>query len=136
MLDSKNFVTISGNLVADLEVINDKIVKGSIGVKFGGSEDNKSASGFFDFVYFLNDENRNSSFVKSQMKDGNMSKGSPVTLMGRLVQERFVTKDGAKASKIKIHAEAIDYYGFATSKNAEATTQTDAAHVAQIPDGW
>jgi single-stranded DNA-binding protein len=135
MLDSKNMITISGNLVADLEVINDKIVKGSIGVANGGTQDNKSDSGFFDFVYFLNDENRNAGFVKSQMASGGMSKGSPITLIGRLVQERFVTKEGQKASKVKVYAENIDYYGFKKNNDADKTA-TDAVHVAPVPDGW
>lgn len=136
MLDSKNMTIISGNLVADLEVINDKIVKGAIGVAMGGTQDNKTEAGFFDFVYFLNEENRNAGFVKSQMASGGMSKGSPVTLIGRLVQERFVTKDGQKASKIKVYAENIDYYGFKKSDEAADKTATDAAHVAPVPDGW
>ncbi len=86
--------------------------------------------------YFLNEENRNAGFVKSQMASGGMSKGSPVTLIGRLVQERFMTKEGQKASKIKIYAENIDYYGFKKSDDNADKTVADATHVAPVPDGW
>lgn len=113
MLDPQNLVNISGGIVADPEVINDNILKLRVAVDYSGSEkgsDNKS--GYFDVVYYLKDNgsyvNKNASFVVGQISDGKMKKGSSVSLIGRLVQERW-KQDERSASKVVIVAEHLTY---------------------------
>lgn len=113
MLDPQNLVNMSGGIVADPEVINDNILKLRVAVDYSGSEkgsDNKS--GYFDVVYYLKDNgnfiNKNASFVAGQVSDGKMKKGSSVSLIGRLVQERW-KQDERSASKVVIVAEHLTY---------------------------
>ena len=134
MLDAKNLTTISGNLVADPEMPSDSIITGSIAVSYGGTEDGKSATGFFDFKMFSSAPNFD--FVKSQIKDKKMQKGSSLSIIGSLKQERYQTKDGQKASKIRIYAESISYGFSSGNKTSDDFTAKDAAHVASVPDGW
>lgn len=113
MLDPQNLVNMSGGIVADPEVINENILKLRVAVDYSGSEkgsDNKS--GYFDVVYYLKDNgnyvNKNASFVAGQVSDGKMKKGSSVSLIGRLVQERW-KQDERSASKVVIVAEHLTY---------------------------
>lgn len=113
MLDPQNLVNMSGGIVADPEVINENILKLRVAVDYSGSEkgsDNKS--GYFDVVYYLKDNgnfvNKNASFVAGQISDGKMKKGSSVSLIGRLVQERW-KQDDRSASKVVVVAEHLSY---------------------------
>lgn len=139
MLDPKNLTTLTGNLVKDLEIINDNVIRGTLAVSYGGTEDGKSnvdgkpVPGYFDFVIFSSSPNFE--FVKGQIKDSKMTQGSSVSLIGSLKHERFKTKEGQKTSRIKVHAEAVTYGASSGSKPTD-TTQEDAAHIANVPDGW
>jgi single-stranded DNA-binding protein len=114
MLDPQNLVTISGGLIADPEMVaNGKIMKVRLGVDYAGSDkDTDNSSGYFDVVYYLKDNNgfinKNASFVNSQVEASKMKKGSTVSIIGRLVQERWKQDDQSR-SRIVIVAEHLTY---------------------------
>ena len=88
-IDPRNNLTLSCGIVADPEIINDKILKLRVAVDYAGSEkeDPSNKSGYFDVTYYLNSDNeRNAKFVKSQVESGNMKKGSQIMLVGRIHQ--------------------------------------------------
>ena len=135
MLDPNNVVTISGGLVADPEVINDKILKLRLAVNFAGNEkDSGNTSGYFDVTYFLNSGDKNAEFVQGQLNAGNLKKGSQVRLMGRLVQERWTT-DGKNNARVVIVAEALTYNG-ARSGSDSGESSAPAAPASVAPSNF
>lgn len=143
MLDPHNIITISGGLVADPETVADgKIAKFRIGVDYSGSEkDSDNTSGYFDVVYYIKDKdgftNKNANFVNTQITSGKMKKGSGVSIVGRLVQERW-KQDGASRSRTVIVAEHLTYSQRASSsKTSDSSTQAPAAETASsIPSSF
>lgn len=112
MMDPRNVVVLSGGLVADPEQPTEKIVKLRLAVDFAGKEkDSDDRSGYFDVVYYLNDDNPNTKFVKGQLAQGNFKKGTSISIAGRLEHDRFKTKEGNKASRVQVIADAISYFG-------------------------
>lgn len=135
MLDPQNLVTISGGIVSDPEVVNDRILKIRLGVDYAGSEkDSDNNNGYFDIVYYLKDNNgftnKNASFVAGQISDGKMKKGSTVSIIGRLVHERWKQDDQNK-SKVVIVAEHMTYGQ--RSASTTGSTNTGAAKTAEAP---
>lgn len=131
MLDPQNLITISGGLIADPEMVNDKIMKVRLGVDYAGSDkDSDNNSGYFDVVYYLKDGNgftgKNASFVSTQIGAGKMKKGTSVNIIGRLVQERW-KQDGQSRSKIVIIAEHMTY-GQRSTKSDSATSSTSSSN--------
>lgn len=133
MLDPKNVVSLTAGVVADPEMINDRIAKLRVAVDYAGSEKGSSAaSGYFDIVYYLKDgdsfASKNASFVHSQITGNKMKKGSQVQLVGRLVQERW-QQDNQNRSRVVIVAESISYVGSAskpTSSDKQEATSTNS----------
>lgn len=130
MLDPQNLVTISGGFISDPEIVNGKIMKARIGVDYAGSEkDSDNNSGYFDIVYYLKDSNgfvnKNASFVSAQIDAGKMKKGSTISIIGRLVQERW-KQDEQSRSKIVIVAEHLTYGQRATAKSADGGSTTSS----------
>ena len=129
MLDPQNLVTISGGFVADPEVVNDgRIVKARLGVDYAGSEkDSDNNSGYFDVVYYLKDSNgfvnKNAQFVSTQISSSKMKKGSTVSLIGRLVQERWKQDDQSR-SRIVIVAEHMTYGQRSAAKDGSTTSSS------------
>lgn len=135
MLDPQNLVTISGGIVSDPEVLNDRILKIRLGVDYAGSEkDSDNNNGYFDIVYYLKDNNgftnKNASFVAGQISDGKMKKGSTVSIIGRLVHERWKQDDQNK-SKVVIVAEHMTYGQ--RSASTTGSTSTGASKTAETP---
>lgn len=114
MLDPQNLVNLTGGLVADPEVIADgRIIKFRVAIDYAGSEkDSDNKSGYFDVVYYVKDNSgftsKNASFVSTQISESKMKKGSSVSLIGRLLQERW-KQDEKNQSKIVIVAEHLTY---------------------------
>lgn len=143
MLDPQNLVTISGGFVADPEIVNGKILKARLGVDYAGSEkDSDNNSGYFDVVYYLKDSNdfvnKNASFVAGQISSGKMKKGSTVSIIGRLVQERWKQDDQSR-SRIVIVAEHVTYGQRSAPKDSTSSTssnQTAAAVNTSIPQSF
>lgn len=133
MIDPKNVITLTGGVVSDPELINDKIAKFRMAVDYAGSEKgSQNNSGYFDVVYYLKDgndfANKNASFLHTQITSGKMKKGSSIQLIGRLVQERW-QQDNNNRSRVVIVAESISYStsgGGAKSSTASATTAANS----------
>lgn len=135
MIDPKNCVTLTGGLVRDPELVNDNIVKLTIGRDYAGSDSGKSASGYFDVTYYLNNDNqRNAKFVGDQVRSGNLKKGSQVAIVGRLVQERWV-QDNATRSKVVIVAEGLDYAGSKASNDTGSSAPSSSGASGQAVVG-
>lgn len=126
MIDPNNIVSLSCGVVAEPEVINDNIVKFRIAVDYAGNEKGSgNTSGYFDMTYFMNndDNKRNAGFVRSQIADGKMTKGSQLRVVGRLTQERWSTDD-KKNSRVVVIAESISYASGGQRKTEDGDTTT------------
>jgi single-strand DNA-binding protein len=109
MMDAKNVVVLQGGLTRDPETANNgQILKLGLAVDYA-SNDKDNRSGYFDVTYFFHDD-PNSKFVKGQLDAGNLKKGSQLSIIGRLNQDRW-EQDGQKRSRVIILAEAITYAG-------------------------
>jgi hypothetical protein len=145
MLDPQNLVTISGGLVADPEMVaNGKIMKCRLGVDYAASDkDSDNNSGYFDLTYYLKDNsgyvNKNATFVGSQIDAGKMKKGTSVSIIGRLVQERW-KQDGNSRSRIVIVVEHMTYGQRSSSKSDSSGTTSAASsnnsEAASIPSSF
>jgi len=138
MLDPRNLVNLTAGIVADPEIIKDKIAKFRVAIDYAGSEkDGDSNVGYFDITYFLksgNDfTNKNTSFIHTQITDGKMKKGSQISIIGRMVQERW-KQDDVNRSKVVVIAEHIGYASNSNSKPADASTSVPKQANASVPD--
>lgn len=136
MLTGENLVTLSGGVVADPERPTDNIIKFRLGVDRSGrdSVEPDKDSGYFDITYFLNGgDERNSNFVKTQVENGNLSKGSSISVVGRLIQERW-EQDGNKRQKVVIIAESISYVSRGKREDSPATATAGATATASVAD--
>jgi single-stranded DNA-binding protein len=138
MLDPKNMVTLTAGIVADPEVINDKIAKFRIAIDYAGSEKgSQSTSGYFDVTYYLKDANgyinKNASFIHNQITDGKMKKGSQVSIIGRLVQERW-QQDNSNRSKVVVIAEHMAYAANSSPKSSDASSGSPKTANASVPE--
>jgi hypothetical protein len=138
MIDPRNVVSITAGVVADPELINDKIAKLRVAIDYAGSEKGASASsGYFDRVYYLKDgdnfSSKNAKFVHTQIVDKKMKKGSQIQLIGRLVQERWQQED-VNRSRVVIVAESVSYVGSAAPKTAEKSDSSTESKF--IPDSF
>ena len=125
MLDAKNVVSISGGVVSDPEIINEKIAKFRLAVDYAGSEkSSQNNSGYFEIVYYLKEgsdfASKNAQFLHTQITGGKLKKGSPVQILGRLVQERW-TQDNVNRSRVVIVAESVSYAASNFSKTGESS---------------
>ena len=132
MIEGSNVVVLSGGITKDPEVISGKVVKFSVAVDYAANDKGGNSTGYFDVTYFLDDANRNSTFVKSQISDGKMKKGSQVSLVGRLVQERWTSDEGNR-SKVTVIAESISYVKGGAPRTAD-TGASDGTAAANIPE--
>lgn len=140
MIDPRNIVSITAGVVADPELINDKIAKLRVAIDYAGSEKGATASsGYFDIVYYLKDGDnfgsKNAKFVHTQIVDKKMKKGSQIQLIGRLVQERW-QQDEVNRSRVVIVAESISYVGSAAPKTAEKSDSASSSESKLIPDSF
>lgn len=143
MLDPKNVITITGGVVADPELINDKIAKFRLAVDYAGSEKgSQNNSGYFEIVYYLKSGNdfasKNAEFLHGQITSGKIKKGSTIQLVGRLVQERW-QQDNQNRSKVVIVAESVSYVmSGGSNKSAGSTNSTTTSSSNQeynsVPD--
>jgi single-stranded DNA-binding protein len=141
MLDPNNLINITGGLVADPELVNGKILKIRLGVDYSGSEkDNDNNSGYFDVVYYIKDKDgfvsKNASFVNSQIDQSKMKKGSTVSIVGRLVQERWKQEEQSR-SRVVIVAEHITYSGRSSKSSSDSSApKATAAQSSSIPSSF
>ena len=135
MLDPQNLVNLTGGIVVDPEIINEKIFKTRIAIDYAGSEkDSDNNSGYFDIVYYLKNKDQfastNASFVASQVEQSKLKKGSTVSIIGRLVQERWKT-DGKNNSRVTI---VVEHLGYAkTSRPANSSDSSTSSENQSAP---
>jgi single-stranded DNA-binding protein len=139
MIDPRNLINITGGVVSDAEMINDKILKFRLAVDYAGSEKGSdNTSGYFDVVYYLKDGNnfinKNASFIHSQVSAGKIKKGAKIHIVGRLVQERW-RQDDANRSRVVVVAEHISYAA-SSGTGAKSSDAPAAAASASIPDSF
>jgi len=141
MIDPKNLINITGGVVSDPELINDKIAKFRVAVDYAGSEKGSdNNTGYFDIVYYLKDSSgfvgKNASFMHGQISDSKIKKGSKLTIVGRLVQERW-KQDDQNRNRVVIVAEHISYATTAPStKTASSTNEAAAVGASSVPDSF
>lgn len=137
MLDPKNMVSLTAGVVADPEIVNDKIAKFRVAVEYAGSEKGgQSNVGYFDVTYYLKDSdgfvNKNASFVHSQITGGKMKKGSQISIIGRLLQERW-QQDNQNRSKIVVIAEHLAYNSTGSYKSDAPKAEAASSSSSSIP---
>lgn len=123
MIDPRNTSLLTGGIVADPEVVNGNIAKFRMAVDYAGSEKGSgNNTGYFDVIYYLNndDSQRNAKFVRDQIESGKLKKGSQISLVARLVQERWTT-DEKKNARVVLVAEALTYASSGGSQNTKAS---------------
>jgi single-stranded DNA-binding protein len=131
MIDPKNVVSLTCGVVADPEIVAEKIVKFRVAADYSASDKNSdNNSGYFDVVYYLGD-NSNSKFLSNQLSQGKMKKGSQVQILGRLVQERYKAQDDSPRSRVVIVAEAVTYAGSAKPQSSSAASTTTSSTTSQ-----
>lgn len=128
MIDPRNLINLTGGVVSDVELINDKIAKFRLAVDYAGSEKGSdNTSGYFDVVYYLKDTTgamtKNSTFIYSQLKAEKIKKGGKLQIVGRLVQERWKQDDQNK-NRVVVVAEHISYALSAGSSTGAAANKT------------
>jgi single-stranded DNA-binding protein len=131
MLDPQNLVNLTGGIVADPEIVNGRIFKTRLAIDYAGSEkDSDNNSGYFEIVYYLKNNtgftSSNASFVATQVEQGKLKKGSTVSLIGRLVQERWKS-DGKNNSRVTVVVEHLSYAKSSRSSNPSSSTASDSS---------
>lgn len=137
MIDAKNVVILTCGIVADPEMPHENIMKLRVAADYSGDEkgsDNRS--GYFDVTYFFNEGDMNSDFVRRQIKEGKMKKGSQVQLVGSLRQRRWQdAESGKNRSAVDVRAESITYATSNRRTDDEGNTATAApAANTAVPD--
>jgi single-stranded DNA-binding protein len=140
MLDPQNLIIINGGFVADPEIINGKIFKATLAVDYAASDKNSdNNTGYFDVVYYLKDNNgfvgKNANFVSNQLESSNFKKGTQVSVVGRLLQERWKQDEGNR-SKIVIIAEHISYGKSSKSSSSSTDSSATSSQVASVPNSF
>lgn len=141
MIDPRNVVSLTAGVVADPELVNDRIAKIRIAIDYAGSEKGNSASsGYFDVVYYLKDgddhASKNAKFVHDQINQKKLRKGSQIQIVGRLVQERW-QQDNQNRSRVVIVAESISYVGSPASKSSDSKDDSSSTAEAKfVPESF
>lgn len=143
MIDSRNVCILSGRLTADAEIIEPKpglkIIKFRLAADFAGTENGKSASGYFDITHFVIPDGQASKFLEKQIAEGNITKGTAVSVLGRLSHERWETDKG-KGQRVSIVAESVNFVGGGTKTTsgdpADAAAATADTEPAAVPAKW
>lgn len=141
MIDPNNLINITGGLVADPELVNGKILKIRIGVDYSGSDkDTDNNSGYFDVVYYLKDASgfvsKNATFVGTQLDQSKLKKGSTISIVGRLVQERWKQDDQSR-SRVVIVAEHLTYSGRSAKSSSDAAPKaTSSQSTTSVPSSF
>jgi hypothetical protein len=143
MIDPRNLLNLTGGVVTDVELVNDKIAKFRLAVDYAGSEKGSdNTSGYFDVVYYLKDQSgftsKNATFIHGQVKADKIKKGAKLQIVGRLVQERWKQDDQNK-NRVVVVAEHISYAataGAQGAKTASAGTSSETETQNSVPDSF
>lgn len=129
MITNTNAIILEGGLTKDPEVYESaNVVHISLAVDNAGSEKGvKNASGYFDVKFWLNPSafasEASVESVKKMLAEKTLQKGSKISIVGRMVQERW-EKDGKKSSKVVVIADNIQLKW--AGKNAASTSSSSS----------
>lgn len=131
MTSPHNNGCLTGGIVADPEIFKDKVAKLRIAVDFAGTDakNKDDRTGYFDAVFFLNDDNPNSKFASRMIREGKVKKGSQISVVYSLRQERFEDKDGNRRNSITLVVDSLTFAGGNTNSEntGGGTTATTAS---------
>lgn len=144
MLSTKNVVMLSGGLTRDAEYReNPGIVEMSLAVDGSGTKKGEAnASGYFDVKVWMNASKYSpvatAENVKRLLDEGVLTKGTRVSIVGRLVHERWENKETGKTdSRVTIVAETVDAYrAGASAKEISSNTQTSPVSASSSLDDF
>lgn len=115
MIDPRNFGKLTCGLVADPEYVgaNNSVIRFRLAADYAGNDrdDANNRSGYFNAVYFVNDNNPINKFITGQMSNGNLSRGSQVEILYTLQQNRWTDQNGKKQSTVELVIEGMSYAG-------------------------
>ncbi len=137
MIDGRNNGNLTGGLVADPEILgnNGNVVRLRIASDYAGKdrENPDNRTGYFNVTVFLNDDNTNTKFVRSQIENGNLKKGSQVAILYRLQQDRW-EKDGQKMSNVTLVAESLNYAGSGGNRSEGESGGSSSQESSEMPN--
>lgn len=125
-----NTVTLSGNLTKDVELkytpSGTPAIEGSIAINTYMGKDREPEVYFFDFFGYGDRWKNVSGFLK---------KGLKILLIGSLVQQSWVAKDGTKRYAVKIKLQDLEFCSGKNDKGGQQRQQTSAPTASQeTPD--
>ncbi len=124
---------LDGGLTRDPEIFEDRgVVHFSIGVDNAGYEKGKdNPSGYFDCKVWLKESKYSAAYtgeaVKAALDDKSFAKGTKVSIVGRLMQERWKNNEGKMSSKPVIVVETIDIFRPRGATSGAASSSASAA---------
>lgn len=122
-----NTVAVSGNLTQDPELRTTANGTSVANLRMAVNRSRKTDDGYVEEVSYF-DVTVWSGFGELCAKK--LSKGSPISVKGRLEQRRWDAEDGSKRSAVSIVADEIDgpdFYKPATENNAAAAAEPAAS---------
>lgn len=136
MTKPSNLVVLSGRLVADPEVHNDRVASMRLAVDWSGQDatNKDQKTGFFTVKAFLGDDSPNQKFFSNQIRTGNFKKGTAVSIAGELRHEVW-EKDGSKNSTVTVVVDSMQYAGFKQDGDG-ATNGAAAKESIEVPDAF
>ena len=140
MLSSRNLITLEGGLTKDPEIFDEKVAHFSIAVDGAGNERGvKNAPGYFDGKMWLTDSEftpaANVRNIKTALNEGTLKKGTKVSVIGRLVQERWQDKDGKRSSRTVIMVDSMNIlYNKSTASSGASASASDESSAPAIDE--
>lgn len=131
MITNTNMVIIQGGLTKDPEVYDNKVVHLSVAVDNSGNEKGvKNAPGYFDVKVWMTPSKMTPEITTEALKvainEKTLRKGAKVSIIGRLVQERWKDDAGKRSSRAVIMAESFNviYSGSKNSSSSESSSES------------
>lgn len=136
-----NVLTLGGRLVADPNKVSDNIVTFRVAVDYSGSSsvNPDQRTGFFNVKYFLNTGSPNATFIRNQVDEGKMKKGSAILLVGEIKAEEYKDKNDQTRQEILVIADNVTYMGGGASTSngtepAMAGAASSSSSSIPVPD--
>jgi hypothetical protein len=129
-------VIIQGGLTKDPEVYEDKVVHLSVAVDNSGNEKGvKNAPGYFDVKIWMTPSKMTpevtTEALKTAINEKTLKKGAKISVIGRLIHERWKDDTGKRSSRAVIMAESFNilYSGSraTTPKDEDSSTVSNEA---------
>lgn len=129
MISNTNMVSLQGNLVKDAE-FNESVgvLNFTLALNFAGSvKDSDNNTGYFDVKMWLRDSPYVAPHiletVKRDIAEGRLAKGAKVSVVGRLLQERWTDDNGKTNARVVVVAENLNIIFAGGGKDGAAPMQ-------------